>query len=327
MINIKKITLEDNNNKNINIQKEIFFNNKNNLNKKNQRNSPIFYISKFHKRICSHSNSKTKKNHIKKMVFKDFLTIKKAIEKNSIKSLEENILITDKKYIGKNNFEELIKVNNQSTNNYNKTKKEISNYKLTFENSKKIYNSKSKFFLKNDIPKKSINKTTTSNFVNSEDCFDENIFLKKKTTNRNFRLFDKDVVIKKIMSNFMKFLKLIIEIYLQENHGNFHYEIKKKLFEEIFSNVQKCKEFLYNKKISNFIITKKTNSTKKFHFSSNVLGHNINEIFLKLNLIELYKTHFLNSDFLVNYIFPKIKKDHDKSYYKHFTQYLKKLHE
>ncbi len=123
MVNIKKITINNNLNeekKDIKISEKIKYISKTN-NKKSVKKlkSPIFYISKFHKRKCSHSNSKTKKNFIKKLVFQDYLKVKPYLNKNSFKANDEknlnslfNIDSFDSSNITneKNNFSYIIKI-------------------------------------------------------------------------------------------------------------------------------------------------------------------------------------------------------------------------
>jgi len=152
---------------------------------------------------------------------------------------------------------------------------------------------------------------------------ENNLFLKKKTTNRNFRLFDKDVVIKKIMSNFLKFLKLILEIFSLDNKLSSIYELKKRNFEENFANELKCKTFLNSKKIRDFLLLKKSQK-KKRSLKNNIIGGE-HEAFLDAKLIDVYQNVFLNSSFLTKYIFPKIKQDLDQSYYVHFNKFLLKI--
>ena len=50
----------------------------------------IFYISKKHKRKCSHSNSKTKKDAIKNIIYEDYLLIKNFLNEKKVKPLKDH---------------------------------------------------------------------------------------------------------------------------------------------------------------------------------------------------------------------------------------------
>lgn len=284
---------------------------KNKISSGNKLKSPIFYISKFHKRKCSHSNSKTKKNYIKNLVFQDYLKIKdfmdnklknpKQVEKNKLKLKNISDNINNLNENNKIETDVLLKRNIDKDCNYNFTNvisKDEKNKLIGMPNNIQIQEFKNKI---------------------------NNTFLKKKTSNRNFRLFDKDVVIKKIMSNFLKFVKIIIEYFLIENKLELIYEIRKNVFEEIFCNLEKCKEFLFGKKIIDFLICKKRNFVnKKINIKNDKMKYKTLS-FIDTRIIDVYKFMFLNSGFLINYIYPKIKKDHDQSYYIHFMQFINKI--
>ena len=322
MINVKRLNFEDNilgdlvNYHNVPIVKRIDCDNDNPFNILNKKieNSPVFYISKFHKRKCSHSSSKTKKNLIKKLVYEDYLKI--IAFKDSGKPKTKNSTNKNNNFI---NNTEKINVNNVDVNNCNKD---------SFNNTVK------RFYLKNfDTTGYDFNNEDTiqnnknNNILNGTysipvaDSNINNLFLKKKTTNRNFRLFDKDVVIKKVMSNFMKFIKLVLENFLIEKGLKNKFELRQKIFEEIFANVEKCKEFLNKKIILDFLIKKNDIKTKIWKNKKSEITN-----FFDLKIIDIYKINFLDSNFMQNYVFPKIKKDHDQSYYLHFVQFLHKIY-
>jgi len=296
MINVKKITLKESENLNkpyYSIDKVLT---DINLDLESKLITPIFYVSKFHKRKCSHSSSKTKKNLIKKLIQKDYFTFKTSIESISISLQKEN---------GK-----MQKIKTKTNSHAKQLKEENSKIKnLNIEDDIAFLNTFNAI------------KSTNLLCLSETGKDDNNLFLKKKTTNRNFRLFDKDVVIKKIMSNFLKFVKLIIESFLIDNKFNSLYELKKKSFEENFANEQKCKSFLFNKKIKDFLLIKKFNN-KKSLTHKNECNY---KAFDQTYLIDVYQNVFLCSSFLIKYIFPKIKKDHDLSYYSHFNKFLLKI--
>lgn len=292
MINIKKITFTESNHK----TKSLSFESNDNNSKKNNKSilekkliSPVFYVSKFHKRKCSHSSSKTQKNLIKKLVKEDYLIFKKSYSK--ILKIE----------FDNNSISEKIR----KTKNKGKKDKKIDN-------------------LIHICPYNISDFSNSNNSINI--CMKENnLFLKKKTTNRNFRLFDKDVVIKKIMTNFLKFLKLILENLLVATNLSSFYELKKKNFEENFANELKCQMYLKNKRIRDFVTIKRFNSFKKSQNNNNKKLENEYELLFNSKIIEIYQDVFLNSNFLQKYTFPKIKKDHDLSYYIHFKKFLIKI--
>lgn len=296
MINIKKIIFKEEEilDKPSILQDQNYAANDNHYNENNINNfylgrkliSPIFYVSKFHKRKCSHSSSKTKKNLIKKLVQEDYFRFKRNLE------------------------------NKKNLNNLNQKQNQKQNIKTN-----KISKIKNK-------PELNLNDEINPLCLSEISKDDNKLFLKKKTTNRNFRLFDKDVVIKKIMSNFLKFLKLILESFTIDNKSSSIYEIKRKTFQENFSNELKCKTLLNNKKMKDFLLIKNKKSCNKKRSLNR--KNNINKdcdcaAFLEAKLIDVYKNVFLSSSFLLKYTFPKIKKDHDQSYYLHFNKFLLKI--
>ena len=121
------------------------------------------------------------------------------------------------------------------------------------------------------------------------------------------------------MSNFLKFLKLILENFINRNNLRFIYEIKKTNFEIKFSNIKKCKDFFEKYKIRDYL--KLLGKEKKIN------SHLINNFktFLDLKIIDIYSNFFLSSDFLISYLFPKLMMNHDNSYYLIFCQYLQKI--
>lgn len=303
MVNIKKITFkEDEISDEPFVAKEPYLGEiiKNDVIRAKKLNSPIFYVSKFHKRKCSHSTSKTKKNLIKKLIQEDYFLLKNKIKNNS----KSNLSFQKDKVKFKNNSKiKIIREQNKVLDNMKTREKE-------------------EIISLNNL---NLNEGGTIPSLSEISKEDENLFLKKKTTNRNFRLFDKDVVIKKLMSNFLKFLKLILEKFINDNKLESIYEIKKKNFEENFSNEQKCKTFLISKKIKDFLLKKKCSNSQKNNIYNNKMISFDYDALLETKLIDIYQNAFLSSSFLVKYIFPKIKKDHDHSYFMHFNKFLLKI--
>lgn len=287
-----------------------------------ENNIPIFYISKNHKRKCSHSDSKTKKNKIKKIIFEDYLNI--------MSCREPSYTISSRIGNNHNNNITIRNSKNMSTRISN-AEKNILNFKEPqyVQNIDSINNININPNLKlSKCNNKSFEKTSIQSdheFNDSEeDTNRNNFYLKKKTTNRKFRLFDKDVVIKKIMSNFLKYIKLIIENYIENHDLHTQYDIDKKKFEEKFSNISKCKAFLIKYNIKDFLILKQKKTIKK---DKKLLRNQIPDFvtFLEMKLSDIYILHFKNSNYMKNYILPKIRQNHDKSYYLHFIQYMNKI--
>ena len=111
----------------------------------------------------------------------------------------------------------------------------------------------------------------------------------------------------------MKFLKLIITHYTNEsNKASIIIDINKTEFEANFSNLNKCRNFLYTNYISNFLSGNQQNELPK-QFRDN-------------KLIDFYKDFFLNSKYLLEFIYPKIIKDHENLYHMHFVEYLHKIY-
>jgi hypothetical protein len=244
-------------------------------------------IRKFNKKIES-----TKKISGKTQPEKFFFIFKKhtigckhknrKIQRNKIKNLIEKdfLLIFDKKVFNKYRFSEFLQINENTLNNL-----DITNY------------------------------SNISNF--SFDSINKNEHYKiKKTTNRNFRLFDKDVMIKKIMSNFLKFLKIVLEIFISKvlNIRN----IKIKDFDPvIFYTFDQCKEFLEKKNFSDYFDIASYKISKcqinKYRF------------LLRSNMFLIFSEFFLNSTYFFEYLIDKIKSKYDNFYFSCFMNYAKKI--
>jgi len=206
----------------------------------------------------------------------------RKIQRNKIKNFIEKdfMLIFDKKVFNKHRFSEYLKVNENTLNN------------LDFTNYSNISN----------FSFGSINK--------NENC------KIKKTTNRNFRLFDKDVLIKKIMSNFLKFVKIVLEIFISKvlNIRN----IKIKDFDPCsFYSFEQCKEFLEKTKFSDYF------DVKSYKISKCLI--NKYRFLLRSNMFQIFSEFFLNSTYLFEYLIEKIKSKYDNFYFLCFLNYAKKI--
>ncbi len=139
----------------------------------------------------------------------------------------------------------------------------------------------------------------------------DELFINKITSNRNFRLFHKDVVIKKIMRNFMKFLKSIITHFFKDINKSVTFDFNILQYEGNFTNFNKSRLFLNNNYLRDLI-----------SFSQRKL---LDKKIQELKLIDFYKDFFLNSKYLLDFIYPKIIKDHEILYHSHFVEYLNKI--
>jgi hypothetical protein len=168
----------------------------------------------------------------------------------------------------------------------------------------------------NFCKKRFLNHFENSGEINLIDEYSEVKMIKiKKSKNRNFRLFDKDVIIKKIMSNFCKFLKIIFEFFLSKLLCVKNFKIKE-FDSEKFYAIEHCIEFLKKNNFSDIVqikdkIPKSDRIKYNFIFSSN-----LHIIFSEL---------FINSDFFFNYIIEKIKSKYDNEYFISFMNYTKKI--
>jgi hypothetical protein len=125
----------------------------------------------------------------------------------------------------------------------------------------------------------------------------------------NKRLYDEDVIIKKIMSNFLKFVRLLlISITKGNKNKNFNFNNKQ------FFNVLHSKEFL-NENILKSLI----NNHNKFG-SNDISSNKI----LKYKLIKIFG-YFIESNFFHNYLIEKLQKNYDESYLSSFIGYIKKI--
>lgn len=138
----------------------------------------------------------------------------------------------------------------------------------------------------------------------------------KKSTNRNFRLFDKDVIIKKIMSNFFKFLKILFELFMSKMLDIKNLKIKEFDYADFYT-VEQCKEYLNKHNIFDFFqLNKKITlnfDRKKF------------KSLLDSNLFQIFGEIFINSFYFFDYLVVKIKSKYDEDYLKCFMNIIEKI--
>jgi hypothetical protein len=185
---------------------------------------------------------------------------------------------------------------------------------LLFEKKEYRKNRFYEFFDGNENFLNNSNFADISNFAADSDHNLEH-FKIKKITNRSFRLFDKDVIIKKIMSNFLKFVKIIFEIFLSKVFDIKNLKIKD--FEPgVFYTFEQCKEYLVKNKFSDFVeVSDKISkcNRKKYRF---LLGS---------NLLVIFSEFFVNSTYFFDYLIDKIKSKYDDLYFVCFMNYTKKI--
>lgn len=143
--------------------------------------------------------------------------------------------------------------------------------------------------------------------------------IRKNQNNRNFRLFDTDVIIKKIASNFLKFLKLIYDgIKSIKSSSNENEKIKDSLkfnFSEYkkICSIEQFKEFLklnFDNLISN------SNNQFKCILLNELQG---------ISLHQIFSCFFIVSQYFQDYLINKIKSRYDSDYLLIFLEFIKKL--
>jgi hypothetical protein len=132
--------------------------------------------------------------------------------------------------------------------------------------------------------------------------FLEKSFEKVKECKNKKRLYDEDVIVKKIMSNFNKFLRLLLFPFINNTNSEI---ITKKFF-----NVLSCKEFLSQIEVKQLI---KANEVK-----------NISKTLLSLNLSFIFE-FFIESNYFHNYLLEKLKKNFEDGYVNSFIAYTLKI--
>lgn len=144
--------------------------------------------------------------------------------------------------------------------------------------------------------------------------------IRKNQNNRNFRLFDKDVIIKKIASNFLKFLKLIYDgIKSVKTSSNDNEKVMDSLkfnFSEYkkICSIEQFKEFL-KLNFDNLI-----NNSNKNEFKCILL----NEL-QGISLHQIFSCFFIVSQYFQDYLINKIKSRYDSDYLLIFLEFIKKL--
>ena len=132
--------------------------------------------------------------------------------------------------------------------------------------------------------------------------FSEYKSFEKNSKIRNFRLFDKDVIIKKIICHFYKFSSSLVS-FLEKN-----FKIKIKINETI---KLKKKNQLNFKKILSVKIAELADKCNEY-----TLPQHVNEV-LSMTCLNLYKEYFLNSNYFYD-ITQNFKARHGDFYYHTF---------
>jgi hypothetical protein len=142
--------------------------------------------------------------------------------------------------------------------------------------------------------------------------------IRKNQKNRKFRLFDKDVIIKKIVSNFIKFLKLMYDGKKFDSSSN---EIKK-INDSFKFNFSEYKKICSIEQIKEFL---------KFNFDNIVINNNKANSSMLLNdlqnisLQQIFSCFFLTSKYFQEYLINKIKSSYDSDYLLIFLEFIKKI--
>lgn len=132
--------------------------------------------------------------------------------------------------------------------------------------------------------------------------------------NRKFRLFDKDVIIKKIMSNFIKFIKLLVDNLLNNDQKEESKIVFNRISKSKFCTIEQCKIFLKQS------IQDLTQSDNNKFANVSILKRATN-----LKLQTLFSTLFINSKYFNEYLINRIKSAYDKGYLTCFISYINKI--
>jgi hypothetical protein len=165
--------------------------------------------------------------------------------------------------------------------------------------------------------KEIFNKLLSTKNSDNKIISDQNLINKKKITNRKFRLFDKDVIIKKIMSNFLKFIKLIFDYAISkfELPNNF-YKLEKN---KNFYSIKQCKDYLNSTSMFK-LVTKENKQNKKIQELEEL------NTLLNLKFYTIFEQNFVNSNYFFNYLSERIKMHHkNDEYYENVIKYIGKI--
>ena len=168
--------------------------------------------------------------------------------------------------------------------------------------SKSFRKNKIKLSLENDF--NLLLSTNMTDFKNTFHCFKKKIIplksFEKSTKNRKFRLFDKDVIIKKVICHFYKFISCMINLIEKEVKVkiNLNDIIKQK------KKSQSCFRKILWMKIC------------ELEGTGGIYNQNI-KMFLSLTFLEIYNEFFLNSHYFQQ-ITENFKTRHGDYYYQYF---------
>jgi hypothetical protein len=166
---------------------------------------------------------------------------------------------------------------------------------------KKLERNRVKNCLEEDFENFIQDTSKTTNLNNLK--YEKNNLNNIKSKNRSFRLFDKDVIIKKIMTNFLKFLRKMLEL---------RYKSEVKEIQKLkFYSLEQCKKFLRLNTVSQVYTIINCKTEHEYLYSK--------------QLIKVFEENFINSKYFVEYLIEKIKLKFDEEYTCCFLQYIKRI--
>jgi len=144
--------------------------------------------------------------------------------------------------------------------------------------------------------------------------------LRKKIKKGKIRIFDDDLIVKKIINNFCKFVKLIMN-FIQEdtmyNNDNVEFKIVEK--NKNFCSKKDASLFLQNVKLENCFKTTFKDFTYTDFRSKNV------EILLNMTFFKIFKNVFVNSKFFHNYLITSLGNKFGDDYLSYFLYFIKDM--
>jgi hypothetical protein len=160
-------------------------------------------------------------------------------------------------------------------------------------------------------------KILSQKYFNKENSLviKEDLILNSK--NRKFRLFDKDVVIKKIMSNFVKFLRLFLKMIFKKQYKR-DLNIEIGLKNKSFINTNQTQTFL---KLNLRELIKDNKIDKKME---NETDPNL-KMLTQITLKEFFTKYFINSNYFHSYLINKTLKSYDEKYMVSFLKHINEI--